>query len=213
MKILTDMPQITEPTDFGYAKKSVRVDTLKKLRSESYDKIATVDVGGGETRDLYQTGSKKSGYLWCFDTNPSGEEEVTYLVKYIPTTLHGGKGVRVPPTLTQVAVWNNRAYNPILGTRSLPSVVFQDILLPRFGAMSSDSQQTQKGKEFWEQQIQSALKSPSLYVYLSKPHGLVRVATQIELRQLYDEAWGPEAEKFKIRWIISNNPIHGVSTN
>jgi hypothetical protein len=79
--------------------------------------------------------------------------------------------------------------------------------------MSSDSQQTQKGKEFWEQQIQSALKSPSLYVYLSKPHGLVRVATQIELRQLYDEAWGPEAEKFKIRWIISNKPIHGVSTN
>ena len=212
MKILTAMPQIIEPTDFGYAKKSVRVDTLLKLRSEPHEKIATIDIGGGETRDLFQTGGKKSGYLWCFDTNPSGEEEVTYLVKYIPTTLHGGKGVRVPSTLTQVAVWNNRSYNPIIGARSLPSIVFQDILLPRFGAMSSDSQQTQKGKEFWEQQIQSALKS-SLHVYLNHGSEIKPILDVNSLRSVYDEAWGPEAEKFKVRWIISNKPIPGVPTN
>ena len=197
----------------GTLKKSVRVDTLLKLRSESHEKIATIDIGGGETRDLFQTGSKKSGYLWCFDTNPSGEEEVTYLVKYIPTTLHGGKGVRVPSTLPQVAVWNNAVYNNVDPTKYFTQEVFFNVLLPRFGAMSSDAQQTTNGLRFWVRQIQHALKNRSHHVYLSTPDGILPVRTNIELRAVYEKAWGPEAEKFKVRWIISNKPIHGVPTN
>ena len=165
------MPQLIETDDFKFGELNDRLSFMEKLLG----KPSLKHVGKYNEYDLYHTGSDgSSGYYFLTDEFFS---ELYYVCKYVTRKVIGDKA------LSQVIVYRNPEV--WTGTRGIVQFVMEKILLPRFGIIMSDIQQTLDGRRLWVATMQKAV-SKSLYVY--QYDRLLHVLKRIRNSRALDEA-------------------------
>ena len=165
------MTQLIETDDFKFGELSARLSFMKKL----LNKPSLKHVGKYNEYDLYHTGSDgSSSYYFLTDGSFS---ELYYVCKYVTRKVIGDKA------LSQVIVYRNPEV--WTGTRGIVQFVMEKILLPRFGIIMSDIQQTLDGRRLWVATMQKAL-SKSLYVY--QYDRLLRALKRVRNSRALDDA-------------------------
>lgn len=133
-----------------------------------------------DTEYLYKSGDDHNGYF-MFVVN----DEVEYFVKF--------KDVRniIDQKVTrQVLVHRNKSGVLSAG---IPKIVFFDYLIPMFGGIVTDTQQTYNGKRFWEGVATDALKQPNKYdVYIVNRSSkeIVKLTNQKHFNDNVKNIWG-----------------------
>jgi len=90
-----------------------------------------------------------------------------------------------------------------IDSANIPKKVFFDYLLPTFGTIVTDEEQTADGKKFWLHATSEALDNPDKYtVYvLNKTKGqTIEIVDHEHFKSLTDSIWG-DTENFKNIWV------------
>ena len=138
-----------------------------------------------------------SGYIVLFY-----EGIVHYFVRY-KRVRHNGLRIG-----RQVLLWRNRELHEVTG--GFAQRVFFDFLLPRYGALIADKEQTTNGSLFWRNAIQGAF-ARRLHVYC-----LDRRSRKTNLTELFDNddvdeyrkiLWGREPQHLLTFAVIANQEL------
>lgn len=144
---------------------------------------------------IYQLKSQ----FFCLDDNA---ERVTYYMKY-----EVGNNSKIGSFVYQSLVWVHEG-SPYLS--GIPQKIFFEQLLPKFGTIITDSQQTWHGKRFWKLRIAEAFeKNLNVYFYDFSNHHITKIEdySGFEEAEMHNDIWGPfNAHKMK-RIIISNKEL------
>lgn len=189
-------PEIIAPFDFKMNDAAYRQAFLKHLLGKRYTKVDTYDG-----LPIYMTGiANHKGYLFATDG-----KELFYFVKFITLKLRGLR-TKVNSTV-QVAIWRN---DNAPQTADLSQHMFDTILLPRFGIMTSDGQQTAKGKRFWLLRMRQAMKMHRyVYLYNRMTNALTNIQSMDDLTSALQTGYGVGKKFRDYRFIISLTPIVG----
>lgn len=149
-------------------------------------------TGSFSGADVYDIGDKQNRYIVLVKHNA-----IVYFVHVSQVkdgALRFGR---------QVLLWRN---TKSIYSASFPSHVFFDILLPEYGAVITDTLQTEKGKLFWQTLVALVLqkKHPG-YIYFynkdKRPLEFVEVTSVDQLNDLAPDIWG-EKTPFQRRLLI-----------
>lgn len=127
--------------------------------------------------------------------------EVAYFVRYRRVSHNGFRLGR------QVLLLRN-SRSPAAG--GFAQHVFFDILLPKYTALISDQEQTNKGQQFWLNAMQSAW-ARNLYVYFldrrSRQTELHEIQDAVDLGFYEDDIWGSTRAHELTFAVISKRPL------
>lgn len=146
--------------------------------------------------DVYEFGDTETGYvvLWA-------DNEVQYFVRFKRIRHNGFRLGR------QVLLWRNK---DSLATAGFARKVFFDVLLPRYGALIADKEQTRNGAAFWANAIGNALDR-KLYVYCLDRRSRQTKLTRLDKPHLVDDfapiLWGNDAQHLLTFAVISNKKL------
>ena len=144
------IPIISAPRDIGVLNQDYTDRELAKLKKLLIYAGKSKYIGTHNRASLYEVASGSTRYIFM-----SKDGEVLYFVKHSIVKSFSFAPIR------QVLLCRLE-YN--LHTTGLPKHVFFDILLPRYGSIVTDTQQTEKGKSFWLYACALAFKTGK-YVY------------------------------------------------
>lgn len=132
---VTSAPYLIDPTDFGLGDLSRNKERLQEYKKFPHEKFS-------EWKDIplieYKKSDKESFVILEY------KGEIIYLVHLKIEHL---KQRDLPHNATQAEVWRSKIHGNI--TRGITTYVF-DLVLNREKIMVSDTAQTDRGKEFWE---------------------------------------------------------------
>jgi hypothetical protein len=138
---LDEMPKLIIPTDFQLNDTAFNRKLAAELLSKKKETFED-----NENYELFLTGNKINGYIVLYLKD---EKQIGYLIKY-QTQYRKFIDLRV---VTQLALWRQPGQPYVSG---ITKHVFFDILLPKFGAVMSDGQQTEYGMNFWKDRMAEA---------------------------------------------------------
>lgn len=191
--VLTEMPKLIPPLK-GHELNdaSMNGQWYKDFDRDKYKKLIVV-------LNDHAIVSKDGTTFFCLD---SDTKRVTYYLKY-EVAKHSQLGQYV----WQSMVWTDLNCDYI---RGFPQKIFFDFLLPKYGCIVTDSEQTWYGQRFWQLRISEALKK-GLFVYYFdfKLKQLVQVNDWAEFEQIEKDhdVWGPHTQNEFKRMIISNRKL------
>lgn len=134
-KALFEMPSmISGSRDFGWPNESLNKERAQTAFSDPDKQMLYED----DDCELFQIGDASTGRIYLFNKR---FETIDYYVQY--ETSHWKM---TGQTITQIEVWRTVG---IAYFKNITTHVFFKILLPRFGSIMSDEQQTEDGKRFW----------------------------------------------------------------
>jgi hypothetical protein len=149
---------------------------------------------------LYTTGDDGIGYYYLVSKRTG---RVVYFVRYRLVKANDMRFGR------QVLVWRTKDTHGTLSASGLAKKVFNNYLLPRFGRLITDTQQTLNGKAFWEFMINEAFDNGK-FVYVldrrSQPNRLWRSKPET-INQDYDTVYGTNSAFEHTHFVISNSAI------
>lgn len=151
------------------------------------------ELGG----DLFTTGDNSNGYYYL-----QVDGEIVYFVRYRLVKANGNKFGR------QVLVARKASS---IEANKVAIHIFYEYLLPRFGALITDTQQTRHGKQFWMYALGEAFEK-KMYVYCldrrGTPNTLDLIADRHVLKSDYsDIIWGQDDAHLRTYAVISNKPL------
>jgi hypothetical protein len=149
---------------------------------------------------LYSTGDDSNGYYFLV-SNRSGR--VVYFVRYRLVQSNGMKFGR------QVLVWRTKNTQGTISVSGLAKKVFNSYLLPRFGRLITDTQQTENGRAFWEFMLNEAFDNNTPVYVLDKrssPNRLYR-STRESFVKDYDIVYGDSQPFERTHFVISSSEI------
>ena len=107
----------------------------------------------------------------------------------------------------QTSLWRNKQYS---STTSIPSWVFYNQLMPKYGRILSDKSQSKDGREFWVRRIAEAFMQ-GYFVYVvdtRKGINILRVNDSKDYDQKWaTRLWSTDQEYQKVRICISKTLI------
>lgn len=151
------------------------------------------------TEYLYKSGNDHNGYYIFIK-----DDTIDYFVKYKAISYQNILNGRM---LRQVLV---ERFGHTIFSAGIPKEVFFDYLLPTFGSIITDTQQTVDGKKFWENAIHYALKNLNKYsIYVvdkkSSSHIAIKINSLKEFGVLVEHIWGTnECFKYMLVVIVLN---------
>lgn len=145
----------------------------------------------------YQTSiNSQDGYYFLMD-----EGEITYLVHYEAFKYNSKILGR------RVMLWRHKNE---YSSGGFAAEVFFNILLPKFGALVADEEQTENGKGFWTWAMGVALKK-GLHVYMVdrriKPDRIQPLLNDADIKKHQQELWGRGEQYKKVHAMISRKPL------
>ena len=112
------------------------------------------------------------------------KQSILYFVRYRKIDLAG-----FPQAARQVLVWRNSADTANVG---IAKHVFWKYLFKRFHVLVSDSQQSDKGKAFWQYQVHYALQNGhTVELVNSNDRTSVKLTSLTDLEDLEEKVWDP----------------------
>lgn len=172
-------------------------DIIERITKVIKEKIKNKESHGKYIgADVYKFGDLGAGYIVL-----ARGLAILYLVRYEKVrhnSFHLGR---------QVLVWRN-ADDP--SGAGFAMHVFEDYLLPKFGSLISDTQQTRNGFGFWQTAILRAFKSNKHVYFLdrrSTPNKLVELSDMEDVVKHKADIWGHDEGHKRTFAIISNKPL------
>jgi hypothetical protein len=188
------MPKIIQPLngmeDFdNFSINSAKYKELVKLfNKEIYKRFDDEHI-------VYRAGNK----FFCLDYE---KKKVTYYMEY--STSHNSI---LGSFLWQSLIW--RAKNN-LSNRTLPHEIFFKVLLPKYGVITTDGEQTIDGRKFWEYQIGFALDNDFYVYYFNlKSKELIKITNSTHGNKVIQEqdVWGLSHEHKSKLIVISTKEL------
>lgn len=140
-EIVSESPQFVGTTDFNLD------DTAnnKAFAARCITKVSEV-IEKNNNYEISRTGDSYHGWMFLY---VYATQTVEYVVQYERENFKW-----LAPTVTQCLLWRATAS---LYTKNLTQRMFFDYLLPRYGAIISDTQQTKDGYRFWGDRMSDAV--------------------------------------------------------
>lgn len=173
-------------------------DLIKYVQKHLKDRILGKKKPIGQYRggDVYQFGDAENGYIVLVEDN-----EVAYFVRHRRISHNGFRLGR------QVLLWRN---SDSQATNGFAQTVFFNILLPKYGALIADKEQTRNGAAFWANAIVSAF-SRSLHVYFldrrSRKTQLIELLNDADVEKHRHDLWGNQRQHLLTFAVISNHKL------
>lgn len=188
-EVLQEMPQEIEDLDW------LDLEDHKR-NTAAYHRL----FGTEAKKDLETVWSSAKLYKYrsTFFTLDTKKRSITYYMSYMV-----GNNGNLGDYVWQSLVWRNGA-TPY--TAGLPQSVFFNRLLPKFGCIITDSQQTWNGKRFWELRITDAFeKGLNIYYYDFGTHECTKVDNLEDFDDLRQEndIWGKTDQHQMKRMVIT----------
>lgn len=177
--VLNEMPQNIPylPNDIdlsNYSINKAKYNELIKLPKQIYKQYDDKHI-------VYHS----SNMFFCLDYE---RKEITYYMEYDTSFT-----LKIGSFLWQSLVWRS---NHVLYNRTLPHEIFFNVLLPKYGVIATDGQQTVDGKRFWTYQISHAFNN-NLYVHYFnlKTKELIHIIDLMHFDKLANELsiWGDDS--------------------
>jgi hypothetical protein len=191
--MLQEMPQDIESIDWHKLNDSSENEELyRKLNTSKYKKHILTAFDKAE---IFQQGSQ----YFCLDARM---KQITYYMKY--EVKNNGK---LGSYVWQSLVWTYPAASYISG---VPQKMFFEYLLPKFGTIIADSQQTWDGKRFWRLRLAEAFqKKLNVYFYDFSNHAIEKIDDYKHFEECDKRRgiWGPSDLNQMKRMVISNKDL------
>jgi hypothetical protein len=146
---------------------------------------------------VYSFGDKNIGYVALVV-----DEKVVYLVRHKEVRANGFRLGR------QVLLWRYYSEPKASG---FAEHVFNEILLPKYTALISDTQQTDLGKTFWQSMLRKSFDRPDRYAYYldrrSTPVRLLPLSSMDDVKEFSSELWGSDEGHLRTFAVISLKPL------
>ena len=173
-----------------------RVQLKKKLDSSN-----PKPAGEFKGEPWFVLGDNQNGYV-VLVSSKSGE--IIYFVRFVKKSIFSNQLGR------QVLLWRSKEADEDghVAAAGFARYVFFRYLLPKFGALISDTQQTGRGRDFWDYALETAFEeSKFVYMLQAKPRVLVLLSSLADVKANAKTIWGyiPDHEKTGI--IISTKPL------
>lgn len=148
---------------------------------------------------VYHYGDSEKG-SYCLTV----DNEVVYFVRYKKI---GHNGMRFG---RQVLVWNDKNCVESVG---FPSYLFFNFLLPKFGSLIADQEQTVRGQRFWMFAVKKAMDD-GLFVYIldrrNRENTLTLITSYPQYRIASKGVWGTSDSFRRVFMVISQKPLQIV---
>ena len=155
-------------------------------------------VGRYSGAELLHFKEGSGGVYFLYD---SKSKEVLYFVRYRSVTMSAFRSPDGHNSTRQVLLYRN---SNMAASAGVASHVFWNLLLPKFDALASDSQQTPDGKKFWVYAIKEAFKRGcGVHMVNTVDRSRVDMTSEEEFLALEDKLWGPKAWFQRIILVIS----------
>lgn len=146
------------------------------------------------TKNLLKSGDDHNGYYIFIK-----EDVIYYFVRYKSLSYSNLSNNRM---MRQVLV---QRFNSSTASVGIPKIVFFDYLLPTFGTIVTDTEQTADGKRFWMSAVVEALNNPSKYeVYIfdrsNVKNSVIKINSLEHFETFENTIWG-DSEMFKYKLI------------
>ena len=192
-EILTEMPQNIEDLDWHDLYDTGKNRAFYRALTKNVRKKSVLKVFA--TAEIFQLNSQ----FFCLDET---SKRVTYYMKF-----EVGNNGKLGSFVWQSLVWSDEG-SPYLS--GIPQKIFFEKLVPKFGTIITDSQQTWHGKRFWKLRIKEALdKNLNVYFYNFQDHQIIKLDDFEAFREVEkdNDVWGDfNAHKMK-RIVISNKDL------
>lgn len=167
-------------------------NAVKECRQQLSNSSIVETLGGGRTT-LRHVQSPAGGMYFLFNEN---SREILYLVRYRNVELSG-----FPTAARQVLVWRNSTDADSTG---IAQHVFWKYLFKKYRVLVSDSQQSEKGRAFWQYQVAYALNhGHRVQLVNSNDKTSVEIHSLEELGNLQSDVWDPRDWFTRILLVIS----------
>lgn len=175
---LYEAPQIIGDLDL-HDTKSTEEFCLQLLNDKSAKLIKKID----NNVELYQLGSDDRGiYFTAF------KNAIAYFAQYQKVEQHE-KLIPSKFGIRQVLI--KRVLDGGGGTTGIGKMIFWEYLFPKFRCLISDSQQSAKGRSFWEYRIAEAFERRlTVRMIDTSSHSFVDLHSASELQELSPQIWG-----------------------
>lgn len=153
--------------------------------------------------DVYNFGDNETGYVVL-----RHQGRVEYFVRYKRIRHNGFRLGR------QVLVWRNQEADAV--TNGFAAYVMFDILLPKFGALVADKEQTRKGASLWTNALRYAFaKNLHCYFYdrRSRKAELTPLTSDEDVNSYAHLLWGTSPAHLLTFAVISKAPLTLKSRN
>lgn len=185
-------PQQVLPTDFNLNKELANRKFAKELLKKKKETLEETD-----DTVLFRTGDNINGYFALYNKH---DDLIEYLIKYKTSTRKA-----IGTAVTQVALWRLRGSPFVQG---LTKRVFFDVLLARWPAIMSDREQTDDGKEFWENRMAEGTARGLNVGLLDEARGTITWHTgdKTTIRKWIESSggWGDTHQFQNLRYVIAN---------
>ena len=174
---------------------SLTTDLVAYVKKKLQEKLAKKPKPEGAYRggNVHTFGDMGNGYLILVE-----DGEIVYFVRHRAIKHNGFQLGR------QVLVWRKKGSFAAAG---FSSHVFFKILLPKYGALIADQEQTEDGRQFWMVATGLAFQQ-NLNVYFldrrSSPNQLIQLQDDQELRKYKDAIWGTTQGHRRTFVVLSN---------
>lgn len=142
---------------------------------------------------------KHNSKYFCLDNKL---HELTYFMKY-----QVGNNGKIGDYVWQSLVWTNPIATYIEG---YPQQMFFEFLLPKFGTIITDSEQTWNGKRFWIYRIQDAFNMGlNVYFYDFSTQNIIKMQNYqdfVHAQRMYD-IWGDTNKHLMKRMLLTNKEL------
>lgn len=170
---------------------------IERVRSLMKDKVKnTQQIQTYKGADVYHLRDKGAGYVIL-----AKDGEVLYFVRHESVRHNGMKPGR------QVLVWRDSSSFRATG---FAEYVFFRYLLPKYGVLICDQEQTQVGRAFWQYAIHAAFDR-GLHVYFldrrSSPNRLLEIEHDEDLDKYESLMWGSTEGHKRTFAVISMRPL------
>ena len=163
---LFESPKHTFPTDFGLDEFDYNVKFGQELLKQ-YSKVALEKVGDGYT-------------LWEFKREFALiRDEDSYVAYYMKFRFDMINLIK-RQCVSQIAIWRSRMVNEQSG---MAKRIFMNHLIPKYGNIITDSEQTEDGRRFWADRIRE---------YIERGYKLEQFEEQITNELISGGAFKPE---------------------
>ena len=191
---LFEAPQNTFPQEFGLDEYEENIQRGKELLAEK-NKIALEQLGEytlWEFKRKYALIRNEDSYIAYF---------MQFQFDMVPVI--NRKAVR------QIIVWRG---NVTKYTQGLPTKIFREYLLDRYGTVITDMEQTADGKRFWSDRILQILNDPRYKIYYLNyihPRETIEITSSKQFEEILRNkpAYGDELKYQHRRFILTNKPL------
>lgn len=189
--ILLEIPKDIDPIDWHNINDLAKNHQLfLKLSADEHKKLI-LNISAGIS--IYRLSSQ----YFCLDPK---DKRVTYFMHYLV-----GNNGKIGDFVWQSLVWTNPKYAYLSG---LPQKIFFEQLLPKFGTIITDSEQTWDGKRFWKLRLRDAFDlGLNVYYYNFQDHQCIKMEDYGDFENIEEEVWGPSDLRKMRRMLITSKTL------